>query len=73
MNTTTFSASAALLLAIGALAGCGDKNSTQPEGTQQAGTAGQLTDEQVQNLVRRSYQYVAMYNVNNKFAVSQGG
>ena len=25
------------------------------------------------NLVRRSYQYVAMYNVNNKFAMKQGG
>jgi hypothetical protein len=27
----------------------------------------------VDNLVRRSYQYVAMYNVNNKFAMKQGG
>ena len=32
-----------------------------------------LTDEQVMNLVNRSYQYVAMYNVNNKFALKQGG
>ena len=32
-----------------------------------------LTDAQVDNLVRRSYQYVAMYNVNNKFALKQGG
>jgi hypothetical protein len=32
-----------------------------------------LTDDQVDNLVRRSYQYVAMYNVNNKFALKQGG
>lgn len=32
-----------------------------------------LSDEQVENLVRRSYQYVAMYNVNNKFALKQGG
>jgi len=32
-----------------------------------------LTDAQVENLVRRSYQYVAMYNVNNKFALSPGG
>jgi hypothetical protein len=29
----------------------------------------QLTDEQVENIVRRSYQYVALYNVNNKFAL----
>jgi hypothetical protein len=32
-----------------------------------------LSDEQVDNIVRRSYQYVAMYNVNNKFAQAQGG
>jgi len=33
----------------------------------------ELTDEEVENLVKRSYQYVAMYNVNNKFALKQGG
>ena len=32
-----------------------------------------LSDEQVENIVRRSYPYVAMYNVNNKFALKQGG
>ncbi len=32
-----------------------------------------LSDEQIENIVRRSYQYVAMYNVNNKFAFKQGG
>jgi len=32
-----------------------------------------LTDAQIDNLVRRSYQYVALYNVNNKFAIKQGG
>jgi hypothetical protein len=32
-----------------------------------------LTDEQVVNLVERSYPYVTMYNVNNKFAMAQGG
>ena len=31
-----------------------------------------LTDEQVKDIVMRSYQYVAMYNVNNKFAARQG-
>mgnify|MGYP001820602120 FL=1 len=45
--------------------------------TMLAGTATpstvELTDEQVDNLVERSYQYVAMYNVNNKFALKQGG
>ena len=32
-----------------------------------------LSDAEVKNLVERSYPYVAMYNVNNKFALSQGG
>jgi len=32
-----------------------------------------LSDADVNNIVRRSYQYVAMYNVNNKFALKQGG
>jgi len=32
-----------------------------------------LSDAQVENIVRRSYQYVAMYNVNNKFALKLGG
>jgi len=32
-----------------------------------------LTDDQVENIVKRSFQYVALYNVNNKFAISQGG
>jgi hypothetical protein len=36
-------------------------------------SAVELTDEEVDNLVRRSYQYVAMYNVNNKSALAQGG
>jgi hypothetical protein len=30
-------------------------------------------DADIENLVKRSYQYVAMYNVNNKFALKQGG
>ncbi len=34
---------------------------------------GALGDADVENLVRRSFQYVAMYNVNNKFAEAQGG
>jgi hypothetical protein len=35
-------------------------------------SAVELTDEDLDNLVKRSYQYVAMYNVNNKFALKQG-
>jgi len=33
----------------------------------------ELSDAEIENLVRRSYQYVALYNVNNKFALKQGG
>ncbi|MDJ0992308.1 MAG: DUF1214 domain-containing protein [Dinoroseobacter sp.] len=33
----------------------------------------ELDDAELRNLVERSYQYVAMYNVNNKFAESRGG
>ncbi len=36
-------------------------------------SAVELSDAEVENIVRRSYQYVAMYNVNNKFAMKQGG
>lgn len=32
-----------------------------------------LSRAQVEEIVRRSYQYVAMFNVNNKFAEQQGG
>jgi len=32
-----------------------------------------LTDAEVENLIKRSYQYVAMYNVNNKFALAEAG
>jgi hypothetical protein len=32
-----------------------------------------LSDTEIENLIKRSYQYVALYNVNNKFALSQGG
>jgi len=32
-----------------------------------------LSDAEIENIVRRSYQYVAMYNVNNKFAMKIGG
>ena len=31
-----------------------------------------LSRQQVENIVRRSYQYVAMFNVNQKFALDPG-
>lgn len=38
-----------------------------------APSASPISDAGITGLVRRSYQYVAMYNVNNKFAMKQGG
>jgi len=32
-----------------------------------------LSDEQVEEIVKRSYQYVAMYNVNQKLALDEEG
>jgi len=58
------------------LAGCGVRPGASPAanpGKASEPAANQLTDDQVENIVRRSYQYVAMYNVNNKFALKQGG
>jgi len=54
-----------LLLIILGFSGCAKTETT--------GVSGELTDDEIDNLVRRSYQYVAMYNVNNKFAQKQGG
>ena len=65
-----------------ALTACGQSpepssEAAKPAVADQAATAPasavELTDEDVDNLVKRSYQYVALYNVNNKFALKQGG
>jgi hypothetical protein len=40
--------------------------------TETPAASGQLTDDEVENIVRRSYQYVAMYNVINKNAMFYG-
>jgi len=55
------------ILAIGltlTVLGC-TKSETVPAG-------GQLTDDEIENIVRRSYQYVAMYNVIDKNAALYG-
>ena len=65
------------LLALLLLVGCGKDESSQATSVEQSkattAATSELTDEQIENIVRRSYQYVAMYNVNNKFAIAQGG
>ena len=55
------------------LIGCGKQDSAQTTSVEPSKsamtTAGELTDEQVRNIVTRSYQYVALYNVLNKAAM----
>ncbi len=67
-------------VALALAAGCGQDKAggqaaTEPAASTEpvAASAVELSDEQIDDLVRRSYQYVAMYNVNNKFALAQGG
>ena len=58
------------LFAILFLVGCGNEGPSQTASVEPGTTtSGELTDEQIENIVRRSYQYVAMYNVNSKFAL----
>jgi len=63
LGNTTFTRLS--LLALWLVSGCSSGERATP--------ATALSDEDVENIVRRSYQYVAMYNVNNKFALGQGG
>jgi hypothetical protein len=55
------------------LVSCGNK--AKKDNQQDVDKSGNitLTEAQIENIVKRSYQYVAMYNVNNKFAITQGG
>jgi len=62
------------------LAGCGQEQASSTTAVDSAGSsdtdmvaAAKLSDEQVENIVRRSYQYVAMYNVIQKFALEPSG
>jgi hypothetical protein len=41
--------------------------------TAMTATAAELSDADVENLVKRPYQYVAMYNVNQKLALAEVG
>lgn len=73
MNKFKFNLSLLGLLILFLLGGYEMVNATQ---TNNSGaiekTIIELTDEQIANIVERSYQYVAMYNVNNKFALRDG-
>ena len=54
------------ILTLLCVLGC-TKKAPHPE------TATVLSDAEIENIVGRSYPYVVMYNVNNKFALKQGG
>jgi len=60
----------ALLTGFFLLSACG-KNEEAPTVTVATDEVAEvkLTDEQLENIIRRSYQYVALYNVVNKFAM----
>ena len=83
MKLTTYAQKLLTPLACAAMAmaaGCGEDKAGAPAATEAAAStepvsaaAAELSDEQIDDLVQRSYQYVAMYNVNNKFALKQGG
>ena len=63
-----------LSILVLSLAGCEKEPATQTASVETSKvTTTELTDKQVENIVLRSYQYVAMYNVNNKFALGAGG
>jgi hypothetical protein len=68
LRTTLISMTLLLLLI-----GCGNKTSNNDKLEVDESGNVILTDEQIENIVKRSYQYVAMYNVNNKFAFAEGG
>ena len=64
------------VLAGASLLGCGQQQDNRESAKPAAEGAArkiELTDQKLENLVERSYQYVAMYNVNNKFAEDLGG
>ena len=64
-STRRLSAALALVLAVLLTPACG--------GGDDAGSAGDLTDAEVDRLVRLAFPYVALYNVNNKSIVTAGG
>ncbi len=63
------------LMALSLLVGCGKEEASQPAGVASdkatETTVVQLSDKEIDNIVRRSYPYVAMYNVINKNAMME--
>jgi len=61
-----------ILLAL-LIASCNQNNSKQATIETDENGVAILSDEQVEEIVKRSYQYVAMYNVNQKLALAEEG
>ena len=73
MNQIKIALGISSLFALLVLVGCGKDEPTHKTSAEPSQaittTAGELTNEQIENIVRRSYQYVALYNVINKGAM----
>jgi hypothetical protein len=61
-----------VILAMTVLMSCSNASQKEKEIKVDENGYAVLSDEQVENIIRRSYQYVAMYNVNNKMAFAEG-
>lgn len=57
-----------LVITVGCLSNCSPPSNKSAVKTDENGVA-ILSDSVIENIVRRSYQYVALYNVNNKWAL----
>ena len=77
MRTNNIKIVLASLAMLMLLVACGNDKPTSKTSTASVSktkvAVQELTDSRIEDIVRRSYQYVAMYNVNNKFALKQGG
>ena len=70
MKIIRFTAIILSLFAMSILLGCNNEGPVQTTSSEaNMMTDSELTSEQIENIVRRSYQYVAMYNVIQKFAL----
>ena len=61
-----------LLLAL-VIASCNQSNNKQATVETDENGVAVLSDAQIEEIVKRSYQYVAMYNVNQKLAFAEEG
>ena len=53
--------------------GCTDQSSKSTKVTTDENGFAVLSDQEIEDIVKRSYQYIAMYNVNQKMALAEAG